>query len=108
MKKIYLLILITINYFSLSAQNKPADLSEIKDTLSVQNLNEVVISALRTKVPLIEIPSSISVVSGKQLMTFNKTIAADEVFRLVSGVRIDNGTGGSRVHFYIPRAGCPY
>jgi len=71
------------------------------DTMPSINLNEVIVSALRTITPLTEIPSSISVVSGTQLTTFNKTIAADEAFRLVPGVRIDNGTGGSRIHFYI-------
>ncbi len=101
MKKIYFFILLVVSSLILSAQNKPADLPKKGDTLYVKNLNEVVISALRTKVPLTEIPSSISVVSGEQLTTFNKTIAADEAFRLVPGVRIDNGTGGSRVHFYI-------
>jgi iron complex outermembrane recepter protein len=101
MKKLYFFILLIVSSLTLSAQNKPADLPKKEDTLSVKNLNEVVISALRTKVPLVEIPSSISVVSGEQLSTFNKTIAADEAFRLVPGVRIDNGTGGSRVHFYI-------
>lgn len=101
MKKISVFILLVITTLSLSAQNKKTDLPKKGDTLSVKNLNEVVISALRTKVPLIEIPSSISVISGEQLTKFNKTIAADEAFRLVPGVRIDNGTGGSRVHFYI-------
>ena len=101
MKSKYIIVVFLLFSLSLFAQNKPADLPKTGDTLSVKNLNEVVISALRTKVPLIEIPSSISVVSGEQLTTFNKTIAADEAFRLVPGVRIDNGTGGSRVHFYI-------
>jgi iron complex outermembrane recepter protein len=101
MKSKYIISLSLLFSLTLSAQIKSADLPKKEDTVSVKNLNEVVISALRTKVPLIEIPSSISVVSGDQLNMFNKTVAADEVFRLVPGVRIDNGTGGSRVHFYI-------
>ena len=101
MKSKYIISVFLLFSLTLTAQTKPADLHEKGDTVSVKNLNEVVISALRTKVPLVEIPSSISVVSGDQLTTFNKTIAADEAFRLVPGVRIDNGTGGSRVHFYI-------
>ena len=68
------------------------------DTLLIRNLNEVVISALRLDTRLKEIPASISLISGNQLNSLNKTIAADDVFRLVPGVRIDNGTGGSRVH----------
>ena len=71
------------------------------DTITTQNLNEVVISALRLNTPLKEIPASISLISGIQLNAMTKTIAADDAFRLVPGVRIDNGTGGSRVHVYI-------
>ncbi|HNY03731.1 MAG TPA: Plug domain-containing protein, partial [Bacteroidales bacterium] len=71
------------------------------DSARAVNLNEVTISGVRTKVPLKEIPASISVVSGSQLNTMNKSIAADEIFRLTPGVRIENGTDGSRVHFYI-------
>ena len=71
------------------------------DTLLIRNLNEVVISALRLDTRLKEIPASISLISGNQLNSLSKTIAADDVFRLVPGVRIDNGTGGSRVHVYI-------
>jgi iron complex outermembrane recepter protein len=87
--------------FNSYSQNTSTSKTTKDDSTKVTNLNEVVISAMRTKVPMTEIPSSISVVSGNQLTTFNKTIAADEVFRLAPGVRIDNGTGGSRVHFYI-------
>ncbi|MEI6898499.1 MAG: TonB-dependent receptor [Bacteroidota bacterium] len=105
MKKYYLLSIIILSSLTLLAQNKPADLPGKGDTLSVKNLNEVVISALRTKVPMLEIPASISVVSGDQLNTMNKTIQADEAFRNVPGVRIDNGTGGQRVHFYIRGTG---
>lgn len=92
-----------IFFFSISIFTRAQERSKLPkiDTITPINLNEVIVSALRTNIPLIEIPSSISVVSGDQLITFNKTIAADEAFRLVPGVRIDNGTGGSRVHFYI-------
>ncbi|HNY02375.1 MAG TPA: TonB-dependent receptor [Bacteroidales bacterium] len=68
---------------------------------TIRNLNEVVISALRVNTPLNQIPASISVVSGSNLNALTKTIAADDALRLVPGVRIDNGTGGSRVHVYI-------
>ncbi|MEI6765457.1 MAG: TonB-dependent receptor [Bacteroidota bacterium] len=69
-----------------------------KDTLK---LNEVNIDALRTTSPLKEIPATVSVVQERQLNTLTKSIAADEIMRLVPGVKIDNGTGGSRVHLYI-------
>jgi len=101
MKKICFFILLFVSSLMLSAQNKPVALPKKGDSLYVKNLNEVVISAVRAKVPLVEIPASISVVSGDQLNTLNKTTQADEIFRLVPGVRIDNGTDGQRVHFYI-------
>jgi outer membrane cobalamin receptor len=96
-------ILSFILFVSVSSvgQTSGNSLSAKDDSIKVTNLNEVVISAVRSKVPLTEIPASISVVSGSQLNMMNKTIAADEIFRLTPGVRIDNGTNGSRVHFYI-------
>jgi iron complex outermembrane recepter protein len=97
----YLLVFLFLFSSFTFGQNTAKSKETKQDTTKVTNLNEVVISAQRTKVPLLEIPSSISVVSGTQLTTFNKTIAADEAFRLVPGVRIDNGTSASRVHFYI-------
>jgi iron complex outermembrane recepter protein len=101
MKSTYTLLFIF--FFSLAAFSQAQEKTRNPkiDTMGTINLNEVVVSALRTSIPLVQIPSSISVVSGEQLTSFNKTIAADEAFRLVPGVRIDNGTGGSRVHFYI-------
>jgi iron complex outermembrane recepter protein len=101
MKSTYILLIVFFFSFSVLSQSQDRSRTPKIDTMATINLNEVVVSALRTSIPLIEIPSSISVVNGEQLTTFNKTIAADEVFRLVPGVRIDNGTGGSRVHFYI-------
>lgn len=71
------------------------------DTLSVKNLNEVVVSATRARVPVKEQPASISIVTPDQLDIMSKTIATDEALRLVPGVRVDNGTGGSRVHLYV-------
>jgi len=91
-------LLLSIHSFGQTGRAvKPAD----ADSSRAVNLNEVIVSGVRTKVPLKEIPASISVVSGSQLNTMNKSIAADEIFRLTPGVRIDNGTDGSRVHFYI-------
>src|ERR1039457_7189071 len=101
MKSIYTLLFVFLfGLMGFSQTQERTKLPKI-DTLTPINLNEVTINALRTATPLVEIPSSISVVSGTQLSTFNKTSAADEAFRLVPGVRIDNGTGGSRIHFYI-------
>ena len=77
------------------AQDKPA---MVDDTVK---LTETIVQALRSHTPLGEIPAAISVIKERQLTHLNKSISAEEIFRLVPGVRIDNGTGGSRVHVYM-------
>jgi len=85
----------------LQAQNKPVKEQVPDANQDTIQLKEVVIQALRTDIPLNEMPASISVVSGYQLSTLGKTIAPDEALRLVPGVRVENGTDGSRVHMSI-------
>ncbi len=102
MKPIYIAFLILLLFASPAiSQEKQQSSRASRDTTAIRNLNEVVISALRINIPLRQIPAAISVVSGDQLNAMSKTIAADDALRLVPGVRIDNGTGGSRVHVYI-------
>lgn len=98
MKKIFILLIIVFLSLPLFSQNKT---EEKKDSVLQKSLNEVVITALRTNTPLKEIPASITLVDDKQIGKMSKSIAADEALRLVPGLRIDNGTGGSRVHVYI-------
>jgi iron complex outermembrane recepter protein len=100
-KYLYILAFLVLISFQGLAQRTKEQPSAKTDSLSIKNLNEVIISASRVTTPLKEIPASISLVSGSQLNSMTKTINADDVFRLVPGVRIDNGTGGSRVHVYI-------
>ncbi|MCX6277229.1 MAG: TonB-dependent receptor [Bacteroidetes bacterium] len=99
-KYIFLSLIIFFS-FSALAQEKQVESGIKRDTVASKMLNEIVVSALRINIPLREIPAAISVVSGAQLSTMTKTIAADDALRLVPGVKIDNGTGGSRVHVYI-------
>jgi iron complex outermembrane recepter protein len=75
------------------------------DTIATYNLGEITVTAVRTKVPLKEIPSCIGIVDERQLGVMSKTIAPDEALRLVPGVKVDNGTDGSRVHLYIRGVG---
>jgi len=77
---------------------KSNDIAVVRDTI---RLNEVEISAMRTVTPIKELPAAISVVPQGQLLEFSKTIAPDEALRLVPGVKVENGTDGSRVHLYI-------
>jgi iron complex outermembrane receptor protein len=104
MKPLYFLLLFifSLAFLTVSAQDKKPRPVQKQDTLLIKNLNEFDVTAVRTKTPLNEIPAAISVISPAQLNTFSKTNAADEAFRLVPGVRVDNGaSGGSRVHLYI-------
>ncbi len=96
MKKIYIAnIIMLAACSSLFSQTTPPDTSK------VVKLNEVVVSATREEMKLKQMPASISIIDEQQINTMSKTIAADEVMRLVPGVKIDNGTSGSRVHLYI-------
>ncbi|MEI6434888.1 MAG: TonB-dependent receptor [Bacteroidota bacterium] len=102
MKPKYIFLCLIISFsFSALAQEEQVSSGIKRDTIPLKTLNEFVVSALRINIPLREIPAAISVVSGTQLSSMTKTIAADDALRLVPGVKIDNGTGGSRVHVYI-------
>jgi len=95
MKSTFIFIILLLFSVSLFAQNTQSD------SIKTKALGEVVISATRVGTALNEIPASISLITPRQLNTMNKTIAADEIMRLVPGVRIENGTDGSRVHLYV-------
>jgi len=103
MKSKYISILLSFILLTVQLMAQKPDQKTVSgtDTITIKNLNEIVISALRLNTPLKEIPASISLISGTQLSSMTKTMNAEDVFRLVPGVRIDNGTGGSRVHVYI-------
>jgi len=53
------------------------------------------------EIPLKENPAAITVVSGTILKSLPRSIALDEVMKLVPGVRVDNQADGERVHFYM-------
>jgi outer membrane receptor protein involved in Fe transport len=98
MKTKYLLLLSVLIFYSHASVAQVKSGTITKDTIK---LNDVTISATRTTTPIKEIPVAISVVQERQLKTLTKTIAADEILRMVPGVKVDNGTDGSRVHLYI-------
>ena len=100
-KHIFILVLLLILSVYVRAQKTGEQHLLNPDTITTKNLNEVVISALRLNTTLQEIPASISLINGIQLSSMTKTINAEDIFRLVPGVRIDNGTGGARVHVYV-------
>jgi len=99
--KYIILLLIACLTFPAIAQKKSNSIPPNADTSAIRRLDEVVVSALRINIPLRQIPAAISVMPAAKINALSKTISADDALRLVPGVRIDNGTGGSRVHVYI-------
>ncbi|MEI8005464.1 MAG: TonB-dependent receptor [Bacteroidota bacterium] len=92
--------LFALAFQGISQKNaKPGD--KVLFTRDTVKLDEVVISAMRTATPLRELPAPISVINKAQLQEFSKTIAPDEALRLVPGLKVENGSSGSRVHLYI-------
>jgi iron complex outermembrane receptor protein len=62
---------------------------------------EVVVTAPRLDIPLKDVPAATSVVPEVTLQTLPRGIAADEAFKLVPGMKVDNQTNGERVHLSI-------
>ena len=62
---------------------------------------EIVVSAPRMDIPLNQNPAATTVIAGEELATLPRTIGADEVLRLVPGVKVDNQADEERVHISI-------
>ncbi|MCX6543846.1 MAG: TonB-dependent receptor [Acidobacteria bacterium] len=62
---------------------------------------DVVVSAPRMELPLKEVPAATSVVEADTLKAMPRGIGAEEAFKLVPGVKIDNQADGERVHVSI-------
>jgi iron complex outermembrane receptor protein len=71
------------------------------DTPYYQNPFEVTITATRQELLLKLNPAATSLVGEPVLHSMPRTVAVDEALRMVPGVRIDNGSSGSRVHLSI-------
>jgi iron complex outermembrane receptor protein len=62
---------------------------------------EITVTAPRVEIPLKKNPAATTVVETPVLQTMPRTIAIDEVMKLVPGVRVDNQADGERVHLSI-------
>lgn len=71
------------------------------DTLTFKQKQEIVVTATRLPIPNKEVSMANSLVLYDVLKTTPRGIGAEEAFRLVPGVRIDNQANGSRVHMSI-------
>jgi outer membrane receptor protein involved in Fe transport len=73
---------------------------EKEKTGAVANV-EVTVTAPRVEIPLKKNPAATTVVETPILKTMPRTIAIDEVMKLVPGVKVDNQADGERVHLSI-------
>ncbi|MGD0782917.1 MAG: TonB-dependent receptor plug domain-containing protein, partial [Candidatus Aminicenantales bacterium] len=62
---------------------------------------EITVTATRVEIPLKENPAATTVVETPILQSMARTIAIDEVLKLVPGVKVDNQADGERVHLSI-------
>jgi len=62
---------------------------------------EITVTAPRVEIPLKKNPAATTVVEAQVLQTMPRTVAIDEVMKLVPGVRVDNQADGERVHLSI-------
>ena len=62
---------------------------------------EITVTAPRVEIPLKENPGATTVIETPLLRTTPRTIAIDEVLKLVPGVKVDNQADGERVHLSI-------
>lgn len=96
MKK--LLLLLAMSLQSIQVMNGQ-DMNT--DTMIYRYPGEIVISASRMGLPLRSTPFSTTLVDSNNLHTAPRSVAVDEAFRLVPGVKVDNQANGERVHLSI-------
>lgn len=71
------------------------------DTLIFRDPLGIVVTALRTTIPLLENPAATTVLDRGSIEAMTRTIAVDEAVRMVPGVKVDNQADGERVHMSI-------
>lgn len=74
---------------------------EKEETKTVIDRHEILVTAPRMEIPLKQVPAATSVVESEVLSDLPRTIAIDEVMKLVPGVKVDNQADGERVHISI-------
>jgi len=75
--------------------------SENSDTLVFHDPLGIVVTALRTAIPLRMNPAATTVLDLRSLEVMPRAIAVDEAVRMVPGVKVDNQADGERVHMSI-------
>jgi len=96
--------------FALSSDQKDADHSqsaqaaqekEKEKAVQTKEKVEITVTAPRVEIQLKQNPAATTVVETQILQTMSRTIAIDEVLKLVPGVKVDNQADGERVHLSI-------
>jgi len=72
-----------------------------QETSQVVEKYEITVTAPRIEIPLKQNPAATTVVESPILKSLPRTIAIDEVMKLVPGVKVDNQADGERVHISI-------
>jgi iron complex outermembrane receptor protein len=72
-----------------------------QDTLRFYEHMGIVVTAMRTSIPLRLNPGATTVVGVRNLAEMPRGVAVDEAVRLVPGVKVDNQADGERVHLSI-------
>jgi len=75
--------------------------AQTRDTLEYRYPTEIVITASRLPIRLMEIPFSTNLVGQEIMQSLPRAIAIDEPLKLVPGVKVDNQANGSRIHLSI-------
>ena len=95
-KKYPFLVLLLISVSKLTSGQ-----TETEDSTKTIHLKEVIVTANRIPVRLMNNPGALSLVTKDMISLMPKGIGAEEALRLVPGVKIDNQHDGERVHASI-------
>jgi len=75
--------------------------SKKKESARTETNVDITVTATRVEIPLKKNPAATSVIETPILQAMPRTIAIDEVMKLVPGVKVDNQADGERVHLSI-------
>ena len=103
-------LLLAGSSFGMSSDQKDADHSKSSQTaqekekekaVQTKEKVEITVTAPRVEIQLKQNPAATTIVETQILQTMSRTIAIDEVMKLVPGVKVDNQADGERVHLSI-------
>ena len=84
-----------------ASAEKSGQQSKKKESARTETNVDITVTATRVEIPLKKNPAATSVIETPILQAMPRTIAIDEVMKLVPGVKVDNQADGERVHLSI-------